>query len=859
VTQPATLPATTAEAASAAPVTPAVPAPVYPPDPPAETDPKIIDSDVILAERLASIAELQFAAKVTNPDAWPWIWKHQAAILSASSLLDPRQPRFPRLVADACAQNHDIEGEKTALGRAILAQRGLGGPGDEFAWDRDLDLHLLEYQTADAKLKYLDGLMGVASSESIPADVRAHAGYRMVQIMLEQGKQESAAKKLNESLVLCPRSLECLILKYNLLPPDATRLDRCNQLLDLLRANPLQGRYSAELADLAADSGLVQESLPWFSLAVVSLHLQGDPAAHSMLQWAAEEFIAGEKSTAASLNKLLLKQDPSNTQAHFLDVVIARSLKDSDASTAAIQQAGNALGNRVIEAVAAAAPGHQPQPTTRAITDPDPLTLPDLGPTVAQLNQTGTPAQKQQFAEAVSDMALLEGYFAQQPDIAGKLVDALAGVVPADSPVLARLRGWNLLLANKPDDAKALFAGAAEQDPLAELGLVKIMLTHPEQREEAEKIGRQLIQKHPSGLLGAILWEQLNSERVKLIPPVQADGLQKSLQAFPTELLSLADKPQTIYRLHVEPQTLQLGSYVGEPLLAQVTISNLTGDDLTIGPDGVIKPELIFKVVPQVGKDQSFEAFDTIAGPTVLPPQSQFQQIVRLDQTQLLLFLDQASGHAFGITGTLTSNQVVNRLGGYEVGFYKDFARQTTPLTDGNLRDTLAMASDGRPDLRIRALSTLELYIEELRAMKTPPAGAAQQITNMLEAIGHSARTDPLPAVSTWAAKCQIELADPTQRERMITDMAEDPDWRHRQLAVLMLSAVPEASRSDLLGRLLKDPVSTVRADAAAMQGLLLLPAPPATMPVPEQPATMPAAAPGVESPMPAPVAPPAP
>ena len=52
-------------------------------------------------------------------------------------------------------------------------------------------------------------------------------------------------------------------------------------------------------------------------------------------------------------------------------------------------------------------------------------------------------------------MALLEGYFAEDSDTAGKLIDALAAVLPDKTPEFsARLRGWNDLLAKKPDDAK---------------------------------------------------------------------------------------------------------------------------------------------------------------------------------------------------------------------------------------------------------------------------------------------------------------------------------------------------------------------------------------------------------------------
>ena len=178
--------------------------------------------------------------------------------------------------------------------------------------------------------------------------------------------------------------MECLTLRYQLLPPNTSRFEHREALLDLLRANPLQVRYSSELANLVADCGLVQESLPWFQLAVATAHLQGDPALGPMANWVAELYIGDETFDAMRLNSAILKIDPTYTPAYFLQLVMTRSAGDKDAFTKALREATNALSNRVVEACNPLAPEGTPKATTRPISDETPLKLPDLTAALAR-------------------------------------------------------------------------------------------------------------------------------------------------------------------------------------------------------------------------------------------------------------------------------------------------------------------------------------------------------------------------------------------------------------------------------------------------------------------------------------------
>jgi tetratricopeptide (TPR) repeat protein len=797
------------------------------------TDDKQIEADAALADQFDSIAELEFASKVTRADAWPIIWRHQAAVLSACSILNPKAARFPRLVADAWAQVQDREKEIQALRLAIIAD-----PNDEFSWNRELDLQMVPMQTAIEKMDYVRGIIGTVT---IPADVRAHAGCILARLLLDRGEQDSATTVLAEALRNCPSSVECLTLRYQMLAPDAPNFERCERLMDLLKANPLQLRYSSLLADLIADQGLVQESIPFYKLAVNTAHAEGDPGKHSMLNWAAELYLGDESADAMAMNTALLRIDPTYASAHFLQLVIVRATNNKDAYTKTLQEATNALSNRVILAINAAAPAGTPKATTRPMTDDSPLQLPDLSPTVDQIKKGVAPQIKQQFIEAVADLALLEGYFAEKPDDAAKMIDALAGVLPENSPLLARLRGWNDLLNKKPEDARAKFSTVAADDPLAELGLVKLMLDNPAENATAESIGRRLLQDHPSGLIGALLFQQLQSARVKLIPTTQADALREAVTQFPASLLTVAEKPQEFYALHVEPAQDHVGSYIGDPLLAVVSIRNFSDYDLTIGPDGVLKPELLFTIKPKVGANPTFSAFDMIAGPTVLTGHGKIDQIVRVDQTQMLAFLNTQQDFSFEVTGSLTSNQTARGLGGYPVMFFKSFFRYSSAATPANIQTFMTNLTDGRPDQKITALNLLERFSLEMAQAKKPGMEVRQQIADMVNAI-HRARQDPLFAVSAWAAQCEYRLVSPDGQIRLIRDLAEDPDWRHRQIALLLVNELEPKLRDQIIEKLTTDPQSCVRDDAAAVKAYLALPkvtTAPTTAPTP-MPTTMP-------------------
>ncbi len=782
-------------------------------DAPPVTDPDAIEADSALAARLSSIAELSFPDKISSNDAWPFVWQHQAGIYASAAVLDPTQSRYSRLRADALAQIHDLDKEAEALHQAVLAK-----PDDEFSWDKRLDIFLSQMQTGDLQVKYLRDVM---ASNLVPADVRAHAGFRCAQTLMDRGEDAMAASVLEEALRDNPSSVECLKMRYAMLPSTATRYERCERLLDLLRANPLQSTYTAELAELTAGSGLIRQSLPWFMLAVGSAHQQGLPAQLTMLDYAAALDINDQRTDAARVVAALLQIDPKYYPAWFMEVLLARAGGDSDQLNKTLQIANNVFSNRIVEVVNKIAPPKINPPTTRTINSGGAYPLPDLAPVVAELNHDGNPQAKRLFVDAVADLARFQIYFAQQPAASGGLLEALHGVLPDNDSRLADLQGWADMLSNKPDDARSKLTSIAADDPLAQLGLIKLMSANPDNQQQTESLARKLVQDNPSGLVGAIIWEGVHTPRVKMVLTPQAVALGQQLTAFPSNLLGVAERPQGLYSIHVQP--LMVGRYFSEPLLVRVTIENTSNADLTVGDDGVLKPQMIFDLTAKTGKLPKFKAVDTLACPTVIKPHLFVNQVVRVDQSQMLSFLNDNADLAYEISGVLNTNETANGLGGYPVPFMKSFYHLAGPALPGNMDRAINEIAAGRPEQKITSLSILERFVQKLKDIKAADGSPNKAVPVLMEAI-HKSRSDEIAAVSAWATKCEFELVGDSDRAAIISDLSDDADWRHREIAVLLVPQADPTLAKQLLAKLVLDPQTCVRADATAMLGLMNVP-----------------------------------
>jgi tetratricopeptide (TPR) repeat protein len=812
-TAPDTMPALPATMPTSMPSTMPTSMPAIADEPPSG-NPDVIAGDKALAPQMEAMAELVFAGD--NRSNSPLMFKIVAARLAAALALDPEQARYARLEAEALRSAGDIDGEMAALNAATGIK-----PDDETSWIRRLDLKADAAGRSDdmaAKVKYLQGVLDAAG---IPADVKAHAAFLDAVALYARGEDDSAGKIIEQGIKLNPLSFELLRLKLARLPADATPYQKLQIMLDLLRANPMQPRVSLSVADALAQFGLAQEATEFYKLTDDTMSAYKVDDAPVRVDWAAELYILDLTDDAKKMNTAVLAANPGMSSALFLQLAMTRSDADNAQYLKTYDQAMTAFGDRVIEACNKSGVG--PAATTRPLDVGGPMTLPDLMPVAKKLGSPATPqdaAVREEFIQAVSDLGLLEVYFGTQPADANPLIDALAAVAPDGSPEVARLRGWAQLRAGKNDDARATLTTVAKLDPISAMGLVKMLSDNPANAMTTERMAREVIQEHPSGVFGAILKQGMETAHVKLIPRTEAEPIRQLVTTFPPRWESLLQSPGDVYTVNVRP--VSRGVAYGEPLLGDVSLTNLTDQPLTVGDEGVIKPSFLFAMTPALPDAAPVYSFDRYAGPIVIQHGASTVQTSRIDQTQLIQALENVAGiPGFEVAGKVLTNQ--GSLAGERRDFGETYVRLSTQLVGVEVDQVLHDLSAGRPDAKINALSKARIFWlmdQKILHGKNPPAAVGVESSNLEDAIKR-ARADSVPAVSAWAAFCEMGLVDEQHREELVDDLARDPDWRHRQIALEGTKSVEPKVALGVCNYLEWDTQSTVRAEARALIPLL--------------------------------------
>lgn len=797
-----------------------------------EIDPAIgALANAALAERLCEMAQNRLRAPVvTEP-----MWRQSAALLQAARELNPSDPRFPRLQLDVALKTNNLE---LAI-EALNAYRKLM-PQDRVAQIQLIDLHVARMETADAKLAYLAGndkRAGLVQKETLPPEVRAHAGVLAASLLLERAKPQ-ALQMIDRALELNPLSPPALRMKYGLLVKDAKPPERVEMLLAMLRSNPTQAWAMTELADLLAGLGMSEASLEWYNQAM-SLYprsRQEHPPGF-IADYATQLFRAGQDDAAANLLSQYLKARPLDADAWFVKLAVEKTRGRKQDKTA-VDSARRALVRRWIyidDKIAGRAPEEEGTDAAEAPAD-EPLTAPDPEAALAKLKAGEAEELKDAFAAVMGDLAWFELYFGNQPDAAAKWAAALGEVLDAESVTLARLRGWLQMAQGDTKAARATLKEVEEEDPLAALGLLR--LAGKPRKTAADASAVKLLEANRMGVVGAIVWSELKAGGATMPGPAEeiAGKLTPQLEKFPKALLGLAGEPHSFYIVRAEP--LKVAHKYREPIFVRVSVQNVSQFDLTIGGDGAIRPDLWFDA--QLGglanKGFSGIVYDRIAQHVVLKPGESTLQFIRFDQGMLQQALMANPGASVQMTGLVTTNPISTDNGiapgpgGQRVKFTSLVVRQGFPISSDRARER-AFKSLQAGDPREK-MATIDLFAAYIRLIVGAPQAdeATRNLANRFYGAISQARGERL-VVSSWAHYQLAQLSNPEDQAATISLMAADTYWHTRLLALRAAEALPAEDQLDLAGGLAeRDPNPIVKAYAVAMVDLLKNP-PPTTQP----------------------------
>src|SRR5207237_7252038 len=104
--------------------------------------------------------------------------------------------------------------------------------------------------------------------------------------------------------------------------------------------------------------------------------------------------------------------------------------------------------------------------------------------------------------------------------------------------------------------------------------------------------------------------------------------------SWPREWMQITENPARFYSLRIEPVRSAL--QVGDPVLLRVTITNISDYDLTMGPEGVIHPDLWFdaQLKGVAAEILPWESFDRMNKRTVPPGKQSVSQTLRHQPAQ---------------------------------------------------------------------------------------------------------------------------------------------------------------------------------------------------------------------------------
>lgn len=793
-----------------------------------------------LAERLAEAGQNAVRVKeITDAN-----WAQSAALLEAAMRLAPAEARFARLRVDAelGAQNLDAAAETL---RTLLTKLD---PADQGAQVQLIELFSRRMETAEARIKYLQG---VSDEQSVPAEVRSYAAMSMAQIMNDRFQKKEALAAIEKALNLNAYNAEALRLKYLMIGEGLKGPELAALFITMLRANPSQPDICARLARELADLALPGEAATWYDRAIGIQQLSGLPVDPGlMIDFAANLFCRGQADQAGAYLTSLVEAQPRNVDAWFLKLAIEKGGKKEQFDENR-RQARMVLMNRLAEA---RQNNGVKQATTRPLTSREEWEIPDLAAEVAAFDAQ-TPADvRGGYVSTLADLAWFSLYYDQNAADARKALAPLTTLMGADKPTVARLEGWAYLLENKTAEARQKLSAVAEADPLAALGLLRLDRNDPARKDKLAATAEKLWSDNPRGLVAAIIWSDLRDMEPRQLARPGAEAYLAEVHKLPPGWMNIAVSPQAFYT--VTCQANNNGRGFGWPVIARVTLQNLSEFDIPVSPAGTVRPDLWVDVRFVGASAQLFAdlpnatlggvAYERMSEALVLKGRSSVTRDVRVDQGPLAALLAQRPTASISVNLVTQTNPlsmtdgIVPGPAGQRMQSPRTVERGGTPMGSDVQRRRIyqAMAASPDGDERLRCIDLLEavLLMVGREPANSPSKPVMAEIASALQAVTN----DPSVNVQAWGRRTLALIGDDQDAERTIRKMADSEDWQQRLVALLTAQIrQPELGRT-LARRLSDDPDATVKRYAVATETAIRLAATrPATAPATRS-ATMP-------------------
>lgn len=821
---PATQPATEPSAAAQPATEPSAAAqPSLPPEPaPEELSPEERAAREALAERFASLSKLV----MRSPKILPIMLRENKLLLKAAVRSDPHNVRLHRLLIESCLQSRDNEGAKQAL-TAYIKLLGSQGTGDDVAAAMLIDLHASDMQTAEKKVEYLKG---IADAEGLGQEIRSHAALRLAQVYIDRGQNAEADDAITQAVKLNPLNAAAQRARYERRRDDAAPAQRMMMLLAMLRANPAQPDVVAQVAHELSDVGIVDAAIEWYGMSfTLSQQMgRGIGTAEDFTDYTAELLAAGQPRDASANTNKLLETDPGNADAAFVKLLSERRLGDPEHVTAAKQSASDAVSRRLTDLHARLTQQPPPAAGEAPATQPLDAVADQVLADVQKLKEGGVdPALYSAYVAGLARAAWFEIYFNETPQVAAKFIDALRTLLPEGDVVVARLEGWSFLAEGKTDEAKVKLSAVADGDPLSKLGMIRLAEKDAGKDATTSEL-QKLAGENASGVTGAILIEALRDRDARLVPAPAAAEVRAELEKFPKAFMGILDMRgvTSFYKVTAEP--LKVSHKLCEPMLARVTVQNISDYDISLGVDGTLKPDLWFGAKLQGVASQSLATvgYDRMGQLMVLKAKSgTVSQVVRLDDGEVGPILMGNPIPAVSLMFNVFTNPVPVETGiapgpgGQRVQFTRVVDRAGSPVAaPQHVQALIAPIQMGTAAERIRAAEVLGAFVAWLQSDNAP--AEMKQLTGLMYTSLEraAAGNDASPTSRAFIDFTFAHVTTNEQRLRIVEHMLKRDSWVDRTLGLCLVLSLPRDAQKPLASNLAEsDPDPLVRQFAATV------------------------------------------
>jgi tetratricopeptide (TPR) repeat protein len=765
------------------------------------------EGSIALSEHLAT-----FAHQILRQEKMPAkALNLSAALYEAAMRLNPKESRFPRALADIYLELNDTPGAVTALKTYLNLE-----PADQSAMVQQVDVYLRspQMQSLDQRLRYLRSLLQM---QQIPAPVRSEVALRCARIYIQRSQTPEAIKMLDSARQNNPMNLDALRMRYVMTQADALPTDRVQQLLGIMQANPADPTVASRLAEQLAQMGLVDQAITWYGLAnrlYAGSRSHPDPA--FVLGATSELLIGNHPDEAANLATKYIQALPDDADGWFVWLSIAKfqlDLDPTDAATKAeydktVRKASIAITNRLQKIRQLAG---DTTATTRPIDSDTPTPLPNLAGDPEILKSAADVELRDPYIESLSSLAWLNLYYARDAATADPIIAALSEILPPSNTKLRSLQAWRQFVGGDPTGALPKLRALSKNDPISAMGALIIESSDPAKKDRVPVEARKLIDDHPSGVIGAVLWAEFSRFHFVVDPSPDSGAVATLVANVPNSFLQLISQPKGFYEVQVTP--VKAGYKFGEPILVRVSLQNISDVDLAIGDDCAVHPELWFDahLRGMLTSGITGAAIGRLDQRLVLAPNDIVSTVLRIDQDALYGYFNDNPNLDLLVNLTLVLNptHVVKKspeqpgtaspgVCGYSVQSTDLIAREPVPIETDDQRMQLLMsvdAADGGE--KIRLMQILYVYVGILRnSQSTQAAPVAQAFVAKLR----RAQTNGSAPVLAWQKLLIAMLASSNDQVNAIKAMANDSNWQTRLLALegarqlLGVKAIPIAN-----------------------------------------------------------------